>query len=150
MGRGKVTPPVFPLRYCTDAENRIGAANVEEIKGHQFFESVDWEHIRYRRGRAEQNEEISLMRHHRLAPVNTLDPARLSTGNGRRPSPSRSRASTTRPTSTTSPSLTSSSQVGGRNRSWGGGGSGRTRSQTGGSSCDPPASEGMSVIQKGL
>lgn len=36
-----------PCRYCTDAENRIGAANVEEIKSHQFFESVDWEHIRY-------------------------------------------------------------------------------------------------------
>lgn len=38
-----------PCRYCTDAENRIGAANVEEIKSHQFFESVDWEHIRYLR-----------------------------------------------------------------------------------------------------
>lgn len=34
-------------RYCTDAENRIGAVSVEEIKSHQFFESVDWEHIRY-------------------------------------------------------------------------------------------------------
>ncbi|CAF91884.1 unnamed protein product, partial [Tetraodon nigroviridis] len=36
------------FRYCTDAENRIGAANVEEIRSHQFFESVDWEHIRER------------------------------------------------------------------------------------------------------
>lgn len=35
------------FRYCTDAENRIGAVSVEEIKSHQFFESVDWEHIRY-------------------------------------------------------------------------------------------------------
>lgn len=51
-----VFPPEVPiserakdliLRYCTDAENRIGAASVEEIKSHQFFESVDWEHIRY-------------------------------------------------------------------------------------------------------
>lgn len=37
------------FRYCTDAENRIGAVSVEEIKSHQFFESVDWEHIRYRK-----------------------------------------------------------------------------------------------------
>uniref|UniRef100_A0A8B9H015 non-specific serine/threonine protein kinase n=1 Tax=Astyanax mexicanus TaxID=7994 RepID=A0A8B9H015_ASTMX len=36
------------LRYCTDAENRIGAVSVEEIKSHPFFESVDWEHIRER------------------------------------------------------------------------------------------------------
>lgn len=35
------------FRYCTDAENRVGAVSVEEIKSHQFFESVDWEHIRY-------------------------------------------------------------------------------------------------------
>lgn len=34
-------------RYCTDPENRVGAVSVEEIKSHQFFESVDWEHIRY-------------------------------------------------------------------------------------------------------
>lgn len=34
-------------RYCTDAENRIGAVSVDEIKSHQFFESVDWEHIRF-------------------------------------------------------------------------------------------------------
>ncbi|XP_036066083.1 serine/threonine-protein kinase 38-like isoform X1 [Oryzias melastigma] len=52
-----VFPPEVPisekakdliLRYCTDAENRIGAGSVDEIKGHQFFESVDWEHIRER------------------------------------------------------------------------------------------------------
>ncbi|CAF89985.1 unnamed protein product, partial [Tetraodon nigroviridis] len=52
-----VFPPEVPiserakdliLRYCTDAENRIGAANVEEIRSHQFFELVDWEHIRER------------------------------------------------------------------------------------------------------
>lgn len=38
---------VAHFRYCNDAENRIGAVSVEEIKSHQFFESVDWEHIRY-------------------------------------------------------------------------------------------------------
>ncbi|KAG7270809.1 hypothetical protein CRUP_037143 [Coryphaenoides rupestris] len=52
-----VFPPEVPiserakdliLRYCTDAENRVGAVSVEEIKGHAFFESVDWEHIRER------------------------------------------------------------------------------------------------------
>uniref|UniRef100_A0A8C7VBV4 non-specific serine/threonine protein kinase n=1 Tax=Oryzias sinensis TaxID=183150 RepID=A0A8C7VBV4_9TELE len=51
-----VFPPEVPisekakdliLRYCTDAENRVGAGSVDEIKSHQFFESVDWEHIRY-------------------------------------------------------------------------------------------------------
>lgn len=35
------------FRYCTDAENRIGALSVDEIKCHPFFEAVDWEHIRY-------------------------------------------------------------------------------------------------------
>ncbi|TSM20249.1 Serine/threonine-protein kinase 38-like [Bagarius yarrelli] len=34
--------------YCTDAENRIGALSVDEIKCHPFFEGVDWEHIRER------------------------------------------------------------------------------------------------------
>uniref|UniRef100_A0A8D3DTG2 non-specific serine/threonine protein kinase n=1 Tax=Scophthalmus maximus TaxID=52904 RepID=A0A8D3DTG2_SCOMX len=52
-----VFPPEVPiserakdliLKYCTDAENRVGAVSVEEIKSHQFFESVDWEHIRER------------------------------------------------------------------------------------------------------
>ncbi|KAG7234817.1 hypothetical protein INR49_003878 [Caranx melampygus] len=52
-----VFPPEVPiserakdliLRYCTDAENRVGAVSVEEIKSHAFFESVDWEHIRER------------------------------------------------------------------------------------------------------
>uniref|UniRef100_A0A3Q2Y5Q1 non-specific serine/threonine protein kinase n=2 Tax=Hippocampus comes TaxID=109280 RepID=A0A3Q2Y5Q1_HIPCM len=52
-----VFPPEVPiserakdmiLRYCTDAENRVGAGSVEEIKSHQFFEPVDWEHIRER------------------------------------------------------------------------------------------------------
>lgn len=41
------TVSVLCFRYCTDAENRVGAVSVEEIKSHQFFESVDWEHIRY-------------------------------------------------------------------------------------------------------
>ncbi|KAB5542338.1 hypothetical protein PHYPO_G00090510 [Pangasianodon hypophthalmus] len=36
------------LRYCTDAENRIGALSVDEIKCHPFFEAVDWDHIRER------------------------------------------------------------------------------------------------------
>lgn len=40
------------FRYCNDAENRIGAVSVEEIKSHQFFESVDWEHIRYMKHKA--------------------------------------------------------------------------------------------------
>ncbi|KAJ8398891.1 hypothetical protein AAFF_G00417990 [Aldrovandia affinis] len=52
-----VFPPEVPisekakdliLRYCNDAENRIGAVSVEEIKSHPFFEPVDWEHIRER------------------------------------------------------------------------------------------------------
>uniref|UniRef100_A0AAQ4Q6X7 non-specific serine/threonine protein kinase n=1 Tax=Gasterosteus aculeatus aculeatus TaxID=481459 RepID=A0AAQ4Q6X7_GASAC len=52
-----VFPPEVPiserakdliLKYCTDPENRVGAVSVEEIKSHQFFESVDWEHIRER------------------------------------------------------------------------------------------------------
>uniref|UniRef100_A0A672GED7 non-specific serine/threonine protein kinase n=1 Tax=Salarias fasciatus TaxID=181472 RepID=A0A672GED7_SALFA len=52
-----VFPPEVPiserakdliLRYCTDAENRVGAVSVDEIKSHAFFESVDWEHIRER------------------------------------------------------------------------------------------------------
>nr|XP_021501672.1 serine/threonine-protein kinase 38-like isoform X2 [Meriones unguiculatus]XP_021501673.1 serine/threonine-protein kinase 38-like isoform X2 [Meriones unguiculatus]XP_021501675.1 serine/threonine-protein kinase 38-like isoform X2 [Meriones unguiculatus]XP_021501676.1 serine/threonine-protein kinase 38-like isoform X2 [Meriones unguiculatus]XP_021501677.1 serine/threonine-protein kinase 38-like isoform X2 [Meriones unguiculatus] len=33
------------LRFCTDSENRIGNGGVEEIKGHPFFEGVDWGHI---------------------------------------------------------------------------------------------------------
>uniref|UniRef100_A0A8C6VXQ2 non-specific serine/threonine protein kinase n=1 Tax=Nothobranchius furzeri TaxID=105023 RepID=A0A8C6VXQ2_NOTFU len=42
-------PPAIEItQYCTDAENRVGAASVEEIKSHAFFESVDWEHIRER------------------------------------------------------------------------------------------------------
>lgn len=41
--------PLLCFRFCTDAENRIGAVSVDEIKSHQFFESVDWEHIRYKR-----------------------------------------------------------------------------------------------------
>lgn len=35
------------FRYCNDAENRVGAVSVEEMKSHAFFEPVDWEHIRY-------------------------------------------------------------------------------------------------------
>lgn len=34
-------------RFCIDSENRIGNSGVEEIKGHPFFEGVDWGHIRY-------------------------------------------------------------------------------------------------------
>lgn len=36
------------LRFCTDSENRIGNGGVEEIRGHPFFEGVDWGHIRER------------------------------------------------------------------------------------------------------
>ncbi|XP_011949355.1 PREDICTED: serine/threonine-protein kinase 38-like isoform X2 [Cercocebus atys] len=52
-----VFPPEVPisekakdliLRFCIDSENRIGNSGVEEIKGHPFFEGVDWEHIRER------------------------------------------------------------------------------------------------------
>uniref|UniRef100_A0AAZ3SGR9 non-specific serine/threonine protein kinase n=1 Tax=Oncorhynchus tshawytscha TaxID=74940 RepID=A0AAZ3SGR9_ONCTS len=52
-----VFPPEVPiserakdliLRYCNDAENRVGAVSVEEMKSHAFFEPVDWEHIRER------------------------------------------------------------------------------------------------------
>ncbi|XP_056409746.1 serine/threonine-protein kinase 38-like isoform X1 [Hyla sarda] len=52
-----VFPPEVPisekakdliLRFCTDADNRIGANGVEEIKSHPFFECVDWGHIRER------------------------------------------------------------------------------------------------------
>uniref|UniRef100_A0A452T9L8 non-specific serine/threonine protein kinase n=1 Tax=Ursus maritimus TaxID=29073 RepID=A0A452T9L8_URSMA len=51
-----VFPPEVPisekakdliLRFCIDSENRIGNSGVEEIKGHPFFEGVDWGHIRY-------------------------------------------------------------------------------------------------------
>ncbi|RXM99809.1 Serine/threonine-protein kinase 38-like [Acipenser ruthenus] len=52
-----VFPPEVPisekakdliLRYCNDAEDRVGAVSVEEIKSHPFFEPVDWDHIRER------------------------------------------------------------------------------------------------------
>ncbi|KAM4883346.1 serine/threonine-protein kinase 38-like [Thomomys bottae] len=52
-----VFPPEVPisekakdliLRFCIDSENRIGNNGVEEIKGHPFFEGVDWGHIRER------------------------------------------------------------------------------------------------------
>ncbi|PIN88698.1 Serine/threonine-protein kinase 38-like [Aquarana catesbeiana] len=52
-----VFPPEVPisekskdliLRFCNDAENRIGANGIEEIKSHAFFEGVDWGHIRER------------------------------------------------------------------------------------------------------
>ncbi|KAG2459943.1 ST38L kinase, partial [Polypterus senegalus] len=52
-----VFPPEVPisekakdliLRFCNDAENRVGANGVEEIKSHPFFVPVDWEHIRER------------------------------------------------------------------------------------------------------
>lgn len=79
---------------------------MEEIKGHQFFESVDWEHIRYRQG-----WDGGLVGFY----GNMLSEGLFSppSGNGPPPSPSRSRASTTRPTLTTSRSPTSFSQVGG-------------------------------------
>lgn len=48
-------------RYCTDAENRIGAVSVEEIKSHQFFESVDWEHIRYVQHEAPSLHHVSML-----------------------------------------------------------------------------------------
>ncbi|KAG8514061.1 Serine/threonine-protein kinase 38-like, partial [Galemys pyrenaicus] len=37
-----------PEEFCIDSENRIGNSGVEEIKGHPFFEGVDWGHIRER------------------------------------------------------------------------------------------------------
>ncbi|XP_040201521.1 serine/threonine-protein kinase 38-like isoform X3 [Rana temporaria] len=52
-----VFPPEVPisekskdliLRFCNDAENRIGTNGIEEIKSHAFFEDVDWGHIRER------------------------------------------------------------------------------------------------------
>ncbi|XP_070562359.1 serine/threonine-protein kinase 38-like [Ptychodera flava] len=52
-----VFPPEVPIssrardfikRFCCDAEHRLGANGVEEIKSHPFFEGVDWEHIRER------------------------------------------------------------------------------------------------------
>ncbi|XP_032816022.1 serine/threonine-protein kinase 38-like [Petromyzon marinus] len=52
-----VFPPEVPiseksrdliLRFCCEAENRVGANGVEEIKTHAFFEGVDWEHMRER------------------------------------------------------------------------------------------------------
>ncbi|XP_077325200.1 serine/threonine-protein kinase 38-like isoform X2 [Lithobates pipiens] len=52
-----VFPPEVPisekskdliLRFCNDADNRIGANGIEEIKSHAFFEGVDWGHIRER------------------------------------------------------------------------------------------------------
>ncbi|XP_058047132.1 serine/threonine-protein kinase 38-like isoform X2 [Ahaetulla prasina] len=52
-----VFPPEVPisekakdliLKFCTDAENRVGSNGIEEIKSHAFFEGVDWAHIRER------------------------------------------------------------------------------------------------------
>ncbi|KAL6464167.1 hypothetical protein MHYP_G00264840 [Metynnis hypsauchen] len=36
------------LRFCCEADHRIGAAGVEEIKRNPFFEGVDYDHIRER------------------------------------------------------------------------------------------------------
>ena len=33
-------------RFCCDAEHRIGAHGIQEVKEHFFFKGVDWEHIR--------------------------------------------------------------------------------------------------------
>ena len=35
-------------RFCCDAEHRIGAHGIQEVKEHFFFKGVDWEHIRYK------------------------------------------------------------------------------------------------------
>ena len=35
------------LRFCTNAENRIGRNSVDEIKTHPFFKGVDWINIRF-------------------------------------------------------------------------------------------------------
>ncbi|XP_034170202.1 serine/threonine-protein kinase 38 isoform X1 [Pangasianodon hypophthalmus] len=52
-----VFPPEVPisdrakhliLRFCCEADHRIGAAGVEEIKRNPFFEGVDYDHIRER------------------------------------------------------------------------------------------------------
>ena len=34
------------FRFCCDAEHRIGAHGIQEVKEHFFFKGVDWEHIR--------------------------------------------------------------------------------------------------------
>lgn len=52
-----VFPPEVPiserakeliLRFCCEADHRIGAAGVEDIKRNAFFEGVDYDHIRER------------------------------------------------------------------------------------------------------
>lgn len=35
------------LRFCTNAESRVGRNGVDEIKTHQFFKDVDWINIRF-------------------------------------------------------------------------------------------------------
>ena len=34
------------VRFCCDAEHRIGAHGISEVKEHFFFKGVDWDHIR--------------------------------------------------------------------------------------------------------
>ncbi|ELU05124.1 hypothetical protein CAPTEDRAFT_164045 [Capitella teleta] len=52
-----IFPPEVPIsneardliqRFCCNADQRIGANGVQEIKGHVFFRGVDWDHIRDR------------------------------------------------------------------------------------------------------
>ncbi|KTF80901.1 hypothetical protein cypCar_00021377 [Cyprinus carpio] len=52
-----VFPPEVPiserakaliLRFCCEADHRIGAAGVDDIKRNGFFEGVDYDHIRER------------------------------------------------------------------------------------------------------
>jgi serine/threonine kinase 38 len=43
-----LSPPANDIlkRLLCDADNRLGANGVTEIKAHPFFKGVDWEHIR--------------------------------------------------------------------------------------------------------
>ena len=40
---------VVPPRFCCNADHRIGANSVQEIRSHVFFRGVDWDHIRWAR-----------------------------------------------------------------------------------------------------
>ena len=44
----KLSPPAVDLlkRLLCDAENRLGAGGVQEIKDHDFFKGLDWANLR--------------------------------------------------------------------------------------------------------
>uniref|UniRef100_A0A8C1W026 non-specific serine/threonine protein kinase n=1 Tax=Cyprinus carpio TaxID=7962 RepID=A0A8C1W026_CYPCA len=91
-----VFPPEVPiserakaliLRFCCEADHRIGAAGVDDIKRNGFFEGVDYDHIRSEcvtRVFDRKGSDLTMI----LLSFTERDPLR---------SPSRSRASTTRP-----------------------------------------------------